>query len=63
MTAWATTSASLWPARPALAVERHAAEHQPAGRVVAEGVDVEALAHPHGQRHRSSARLEVDRAW
>ena len=46
-TAWATTSASLWPSRPRSPVEPHAAEHERARRVVAEAVHVEALPDPH----------------
>ena len=60
MTAWATTSASLWPARPRSPGNGDAAEDERTVRVVAERVDVEALPDPH--RHRSSANDEVDRA-
>ena len=38
-----------------LAVEPYPTQHQRAVGVVAEGVDVEALPHPHRQRHSSSA--------
>ena len=52
-TAWATTSASLWPTSPGSPVERAPAEHQRPGRVVAEAVDVEALADPDLEAHAS----------
>ena len=57
MTAWATASASLWPARPRSPSKRTPPSTSGRAGIVAEGVDVEALADPHGQRHRSSARL------
>ena len=52
-TAWATTSASLWPARPRSPGNSHPAEHHATGGVVGEAVDVEALADPHGDHRRS----------
>ena len=61
MTAWATASASLWPARPALAVEGRRRRARAAGRVVAEGVDVEALARPAPSSAQELRQAEVDR--
>ena len=53
-----TASASLWPSRPAhpVAGDHHAPEHQRPVRVVAEGVDVDPLAHPQRRHRRSDPR-------
>ena len=53
-TAWATTSASLWPASPAAPGIGHPAEDERAARVLREAVDVESL--PDAQRVRDGCR-------
>ena len=47
ITAWASTSASEWPSRPALVGDLHAADHEPASGGQAVGVEADA-----DERHR-----------
>ena len=55
-TAWATTSASLWPASPAAPGIGHAPEHERPARVPRETVHVESLPDAHRDRHHSGRR-------